>query len=309
MSYEKTLHNLEAPRLDLLARAIVEGSLTGLHRSPFHGFSSEFREHKMYTPGEPVKFIDWKVYAKTEKLYLKKFDEETNMRVRLIVDASSSMHYPARDVFDPDRPNKIQFAVIAAAVLTEILGRQRDAAGLAVFHEDAERILPEKTGVLHRRMMFAELESLLSPPPARRRTRAARSLHYIAESMRRRSLAVVFTDLWTGEESPDELIEAFKHLRYKSAELIVFHIRDQATEEAFDFPSRPLRFRDAETGEILALHPDAVRRNYREAARSHIDRFREAFYAYGIDYQPVDIRTPYRDVMSAYLQKRLRIKG
>jgi len=299
---------LEIPPLDVLARHIVEGSLTGLHRSPFHGFSSEFSEHKMYTPGEPVKFIDWKVYAKTDKLYLKKFDEETNMRVRLVVDASSSMYFPLPEVFDLENLNKIGYAAVASAVLNEIFRRQRDAVGLSVFAEDIITDLPEKTNMLHRQHIWGILENLLVSPDRARTTRSAGSLHEIAARIKRRTFSVVFTDLWTGEENPNDMIEALRHLRYKSSELLVFHLRDRQHEALFQYPDRPYRFKDAETGEILQIYPGEIRENYRRAYRAHIERFRDAFYKYDIDYWPVDTGAPYGEIISAYLQKRLRMK-
>jgi len=302
------LHKLDIPPLDFLAREIVEGALTGLHRSPFHGFSSEFREHKMYTPGEPVKFIDWKVYGKTDKLYIKKFDEETNMRVRLVIDASSSMYFPPKEKFDLKDLNKIGFAVVASAVLNEIFRRQRDAVGLSVFHEDISVDLPSKTNTLHRKIVLGELEKLLTRPSVSRKTYPARNLHTIADRLKRRSLTVLFSDLWPGEESPQALIEALRHLRYKSSELIVFHVFNKSSEADFSYPERPFRFKDVETGETLNIYPGEIRKNYREAFQQHLKTFREAFYRYGIDYWQVHTETPYREVISAYLQKRLRMK-
>jgi len=308
MKSEKLLlHKLDIPPLDILAKGIVEGSLTGLHRSPYHGFSSEFSEHKMYTPGEPVKFIDWKVYAKTEKLYIKKFDEETNMRVRLIMDGSSSMYFPEVKAFDPEHLNKIGYSVVAAAVLSEIFRRQRDAVGLSVFDETVRVSLDEKTNALHRKAVLGELEKLLTRPSVPRRTKPVESLHAIADRLKKRSFTVLFTDLWPGEDDPDALIEALRHVKYKSSEMIVFHVFDPKVEETFDFPDKPLRLKDAETGETLSIYPSEIQKNYREAYRQYRDKFKEAFYRYGIAYWPVRTGTPYNEIISAYLQKRLRM--
>jgi len=309
MSSEKLVpYKLDIPNLEFLAREIVEGSLTGLHRSPFHGFSAEFREHKMYVPGESVKFIDWKVYARSEKLYIKKFDEETNLRVHLILDASSSMYYPPRFRFDLDNLNKIGFSAVAAAVLIELFRRQRDAAGMSVFSENIDVSLPEKTNAVHRQLLYAKLEELLKNPEGNRQTGFARNLHLIAESLKRRSLTVLFTDLWLDENTVDAGLDALKHLRYKSAEMIVFHVLDARTEKEFLFENRPVRFVDTETGEKLNLYPQEIRKHYLEKQREYFNRFRELFYDYGIDYVPVDVAEGYTGVISAYLQKRLRMK-
>ena len=301
-------HSIEVPNLDLLALEVVEGALTGLHRSPFHGYSAEFREHKMYTPGESIKFIDWKVFAKTEKLYIKKFDEETNMRVRLIIDASSSMYYPPVDKFDLNNLNKIGFSVVAAAVLSEILRRQRDAVGLSVFCKEIMVSLPEKTNTLHRKLITGELEKLLTLPQTQRGTAPVKNLHLIAENLKRRSLTVLFSDLWIDTADPGPVIEALKHLRYKSSELIVFHVLNKHDEIDFDFPNRPTRFVDAETGEQLNIYPGEIRQGYKEKSAGYFNRIREAFYNYNIDYFPVHTETPYDEVISSYLQKRLRMK-
>ncbi len=300
-----TPDQLQVPPLDLLAQSIVEGSLTGLHKSPFHGYSAEFKEHKIYTPGESIKFLDWKVYAKTERLYIKKFDEETNMRVRLILDVSGSMYYPPVKDFDPAHLNKIGFSVVASAVLMEILRRQRDAVGLSAFDEKVVLNMPEKVNMLHRKRLVGHLENFLTENRKGKRTFALKNLHEIAESLKRRSLSILFTDFWPEENKTEEIIDALKHLRYKSAELIVFHVTDRKTENLFDFENKPFRFEDLETGETLSVFPGEIKKNYREAYEKRLKKILEALYAYRIDYHPVDVETPYKEIISTYLQKRL----
>ncbi len=302
------LHKLEIPPLDILAREVVSGALTGLHKSPFHGYSAEFREHKMYSSGESIKFIDWKVYAKTNKLYIKKFDEETNMNVRFILDASSSMYFPEKKAFDLNDLNKIGFSVVATAVLMEIIRKQRDAVGLSVFHEKPEINLPEKTNTLHRKVILAELEKILTKPSVSRKTFPAENLHLIAESIRKQTFSVLFTDLWLPSADPSELIDAIKHLRYKSSELIVFHVLYKKEEELFDYDNVPTRFVDLETGQSLNIYPNELKKHYRETFGKFLNKFRESFYNYRIDYVPVDTSTPYHEIISSYLQKRLRMK-
>ncbi len=301
-------YKLEIPRLDLLAKSIVEGSLTGLHRSPFHGYSAEFREHKMYVPGDPVKFIDWKVLARSGKVYVKKFEEETNLRAQLILDASSSMYYPPKEKFDLDDLHKLGFSVVAAAVLTEIFRRQRDATGLSVFASELEVNIPPKTNDAHRELIYATLEELLKKPHRPKTTAAVEALHLIAESLKKRSVTILFTDLWVMPEQIDDMLDALKHLRYKSAEMIVFHVTDRKTELDFGFENRPVRFVDPETGEQINILPAEWQKNYVKRQREYFDRFRELFYGYGIDYVAVDVAQGYEPVLSAYLQKRLRIK-
>ncbi len=303
-----TPDRLDIPNLEWLAKNIVEGFITGLHRSPFHGYSAEFREHKIYSPGESIKYIDWKVYAKTDRLYIKKFDEETNMRVRLILDASSSMFYPEMKKFDLNRLNKIGFSVVASAVLNEILRRQRDAVGLSAFHEEIIFNIPEKTHLLHRKRILGHLENLLFQTSVRKRTFPLRNLHLIAETLKKRSLTVLFTDFWPDEDKVSEITDALKHLRYKSAELIVFHVTHKRTEQLFDFENKPLRFEDLETGEKISVFPDELKENYRQAYQERLQQILEELYAYGIDYHPVDVETPYSEVMATFLQKRLKMK-
>ncbi len=301
-------YKLEIPRLELLAKHIVEGSLTGLHRSPFHGYSAEFREHKMYVAGDPVKFIDWKVLARSGKIYVKKFEEETNLRAQLILDSSSSMYYPPKERFDLDDLHKLGFAVVSAAVLTEIFRRQRDATGLSVFSNETEVNIPPKTNEAHRELIYATLERLLTKPGMPKITAAAESLHLIAESLKKRSLTILFTDLWIPPEQTESMLDALKHLRYKSAEMIVFHINDRKTELKFEFENRPVRFMDPETNDQISLLPGELKKNYLKKQREYFDRFKELFYGYGIDYVPVDVAQGYEAVLSAYMQKRKKIK-
>jgi len=299
--------NLHIPPLDLLARGLVEGYLTGLHRSPFHGYSSEFREHKMYTPGESIRFIDWKVYARTGKLYIKQFDEETNMQVQLVLDVSPSMYYPSMERFDLERLNKIGFAVVASAVLSEILRRQRDATGLSLYAGDLIEHMDARVNPLHRQRLLGRLEQVLRQVPERGATRTARSLHLVAERLKKRSLVVVFSDFWDYAHAPGRVVDALKYVRFKSSELIVFHIRDRRTEDFFDFPDRPTRFKDLENGREISLHPREIREAYRRQRKLLNRHLREEAYRYHFDYVPVDTATPYEQIMAAYLQKRLRM--
>ena len=246
-------------RLEFLARQAVEGFITGLHRSPFHGFSVEFAEHRLYNPGESTRHIDWKLFGRTDKLFVKRYEEETNLRCQLVVDCSGSMWYPGE--VDPNGPdmNKLKYAVHSSAALMELFRRQRDAVGLSLFGESLETHIPAKASNAHLRAIYQELESLLNESNDRRPgTGAVEALHQIAEASSRRSLVVVFSDLLDRGGNVDEMMAALQHLRHNKHEVVVFHVLDKATEVDFEFEDRPTIFHDLESGEEVRLHPSEV---------------------------------------------------
>ena len=234
--------------LEMLANQVVEGFISGMHKSPFHGFSAEFAEHKVYNAGESTKHIDWKLFAKTDRLYTKRFEEETNLRCHLIVDNSSSMHYPELKSNQPFYEKKIGFAVLASAVLMNILKKQRDAVGLSVFSDKYEYYAPEKGSDRHHRMILNKLEDLLENPKVPKPTETVTFLHQIAEKLHRRSMIVLFTDMFqTGEETA--LFNALQHLKHDKHKVVLFHVIDEKRELNFDFDNAPRKFIDVETGE------------------------------------------------------------
>ena len=293
----------EIKNLDILAKQVVEGFITGMHKSPFHGFSVEFSEHKLYNKGESTRHIDWKLFAKTEKLYTKKYEEETNLRCHLIIDNSASMHYPIIKTQSVNKLNKIGFSAIAAASLMEILKRQRDAVGLSIYSDTYEYYAPEKGSERHRKMLLNQLENLLSSN-SKATTETHEYLHEIAEKIHRRSLIFLFTDMFQTTKNEEELFEALRHLKYNKHEVILFHTYDKKTEFLFDFGNTPKKFVDVETGEEINLYAENVQENYKELSSRFFNNLKNKCLQYKIDYIPVDINEGYDKILTAYLISR-----
>ena len=294
-------NDYQLPNLELLAKQVVEGTLVGLHKSPFHGYSAEFMEHKIYVPGESTKFVDWKLFGKTDKLYTKKFEDETNLRAHFIIDNSSSMHYPVRNGFDIDNLNKIQFSVLATAGLMEILKRQRDAIGLSIYADTYEFYAKEKNNPKHHRMLLHRLEQVLNDTGQQKTTETYRYLHEIAENIHRRSLIVLFTDLWEVRQNKTELFEALRHLKYNKHQVILFHVFDYKTEYSFDFPNKATKFVDIEHGTHLNIYPEQIKDTYNQAVAGYFKQIKESCYKYQIDYIPVDIALGFKPVLVPFL--------
>ena len=294
-------------RLEFLAAQAVEGFITGMHKSPFHGFSVEFAEHRLHNPGESTKHLDWKLYARTDKMFVKRYEEETNLRCQLVLDASRSMAYPDGITLDDDRMSKLKFAVLASAALIELFRRQRDAVGLSLFAESLDLQTPARSSRAHHRMLYDKLEGLLSEPADPRPTSAIDALHQIAEATPRRSLILVFSDLLDRSEDPEALISALQHLRHNKHEVVVFHLLDASTEVDFAFPDRPTRFVDLETGEELKLHPTEVREAYVEHMAKLQKTLRDRCGAHGMDWVDVDVAQGVLPVLTSYLTKRAKL--
>lgn len=300
--------------LDFYARQIVEGFLTGLHRSPFHGFSAEFAEHRQYTPGESTRNIDWKLYGRTNKLFVKRFEEETNLRCQLLIDHSGSMFLPAERHGDAARPNKLTFACLAAAVLSELLVRQRDAFGLSLLSDGIDLQTPCRSNRPHQQYLLELLEKELRRPMPKqedatgRGTRISEALHLTAEQLHRRSLVVIFTDALVTPDDQDPLMDALRHLRHCKHEVVLFHTLHQGQEVLFDYPDRPTEFVDLETGRRLRVNPSEVAEKYRDQMRRQTADIKQHAVRYRIDYQPVDIAQGFDQVLVPYLLKRSRHK-
>jgi len=304
-------HNIaRLGRLEFLARSTVEGFITGLHKSPFHGFSVEFAEHRQYNPGESTRHMDWKLFARTEKLFLKRFEEETNLRAQLVLDVSSSMWYPSG--VDPKGPdlNKIKFSIYAAASLMELFRRQRDAIGLSLFGDDLQTHTPARSSSAHHRGLIHLLEDLLdrSADAPAIRTSGPEALHAIAEATPKRALIILFSDMFDGHEQADAWMDALQHMRHNKHEVVVFQVLDETTEGRFDFDNRPTVFRDLETGDEVRLHPEEVRSIYLERMNSVRQNLRERCAQNQIDLVEVDIQSGLEAVLSAYLLKRQRMR-
>lgn len=291
--------------LELLANQVVEGFITGMHKSPFHGFSVEFAEHRLYNKGESTKHIDWKLYAKTDKLFVKRYEEETNMRCHLILDNSASMHYPELKSYSINQLNKISFSVIASAALLEILKRQRDAYGLSVYADTSQYYAPAKGSERHRRMLLDALDSLLTTKSIKT-TETYKALHEIAEKVHRRSMIFLFTDMFQADKHEDELFEAIRHLKYNKHEVVLFHTYDGKHEVDFDFDNTPKRFIDVETGEHVNLYADTIKDTYKDAVAKYFKDLKMKCMQYKIDYVPVDINQGFHQVLTTYLVSRKR---
>ena len=300
--------------LDFYARQIVEGYLTGLHRSPFHGFSVEFAEHRQYTTGESTRNIDWKLYGRTNKLFVKRFEEETNLRCQLVIDHSGSMLFPTERHGNLQNPNKLTFACYATAVLSELLVRQRDAFGLSLISNGIDLQTDCRSNRLHQQYLLSLLEKeLLQHTPDKagdktqlKDTQISEALHLIAEQLHKRSLVVIFTDALVKPSDQDPLMDALRHLRHCKHEVILFHTLHLAQEVQFTFPNRPTEFIDLETGRQLKVNPAEVANKYREKMAHQTADIKQHAIRYRIDYQPVDIAQGFDQVMLPYLLKRSR---
>ncbi len=296
-------HINELNNLELLAKQVVEGFITGMHKSPFHGFSVEFAEHRLYNNGESTRHIDWKLFAKTEKLYVKRYEEETNLRCHIIIDNSSSMHFPDVRNTSIDNLSKIGFSTVAASALMEILKRQRDAVGLSIYSDAIDYYSPEKGSEAHRRMLLVQLESLLKSEETKV-TDTYKVLHQISEKIHRRSLIFLFTDMFQSDKKEQELFEALRHLKYNKHEVVLFHTFDGELELNFNFENKPKKFVDVETGEQVNLYTDSVKKEYRKEINKYFNDLKLKCMQYKIDYVPVDIRKGFDSVLISYLISR-----
>ena len=298
--------------LELLAKQVVEGFITGLHKSPFHGFSVEFAEHRLYNTGESTKHIDWKLYGRSDKLFVKRYEEETNLRCQIVVDNSSSMHYPelSKDDIKKGLLNKARFSVMAAAAVIYLLRRQRDAVGLSIFSDMLELNTQARSTPVHQKLLFAELEKIFSVEPKEhnKKTSAASALHLVAESVHKRSLIIIFSDMMeTNRAQAEELFGALQHLKHNKHEVILFHVSDRQTEEEFMYDNRPYEFIDVETGERIKTHSAEIRDLYLKSYAEFKKELQMKCAQYQIDFIDADIRQGYRQVLMPYLLKRERM--
>jgi len=315
MNIQQELHKTNGfGNLELLARQVVEGFISGMHKSPFHGFSAEFAEHKVYNNGESTKHIDWKLYAKTDRLYTKRYEEETNLRCHLIVDNSSSMHYPPVAQYGIDSLNKISFSALASAAIMHLMKKQRDAVGLSIYGEEYEFYTSEKGSDRHHHMLLDQLGGMLDPAfanlPAgrqehqRKGTNTYAHLHLIAEKLKRRSLVFLFSDMFQSDVEQEQLFEALQHLKYNKHEVILFHTYSQEKEYNFKFSNAPKRFVDVETGEHINLYADAIRDNYKASVEAYFKNLQLRCAQYRIKYIPAVIEKGFSPILTTFLVER-----
>jgi uncharacterized protein (DUF58 family) len=290
--------------LELLARQVVEGFITGLHKSPFHGFSVEFAEHRSYNAGDSVRNVDWKLFARTEKLYSKRYEEETNLRCQFVLDISSSMYFPEKVT------NKIIFSIQAIASLIYLLKRQRDAFGLSLFSDHILLNTAAKSTGMHQKYLFSQLEQLLETEKMNVPTNLAQNLHQIAELIHKRSLIVIFSDmLQPGQDDAqtDALFSALQHLKFNKHEIIIFNVHDKEKEIDFKFDNRPYQFVDMETGAVLKANSANVREQYQANMQAYQQKISLKCAQYHIDLVDADIHSGFSSVLQAYLIKRQKM--
>lgn len=300
----KTDHSIEnTGNLELLARQLVEGFITGLHKSPYHGFSVEFAEHRLYNEGDSTRHIDWKVYARTNKLFTKQYEEETNLRCMLALDISGSMYYPA------ELKSKIKFVQFAAAALGYLMNRQRDAVGLCLFDSAIRELTPVKSSPTHLAKILTRLAALPALKPAENgSTSVAEVLHELAEKIHRRSLVILFSDMFDGNENPADIFKALQHLKHNKHEVIVFHVSDHKTELNFDFQDRPTEFIDLETGAKLRLNPGDLRSTYTSRVQSYHNELKIKCHQYKIDFVEVDVSNSFDLILQTFLVRRAKMR-
>lgn len=290
--------------LELLAKQVVEGFITGLHKSPFHGFSVEFAEHRLYNNGDSVKSIDWKLFAKTDKLFSKRYEEETNLRCQFVIDVSSSMYFP------DDKYNKLTFAVQSTAALIYLLKRQRDAFGLSLFTNELKLNTPAKSTSVHQKFLFNQLEGVLNTSALNLQTDLPSSLHQIADLIHKRSLVVIFSDMLQTVNSSDrldKLFAALQHLKFNKHEVVVFNVTDKGKELDFNFENRPYEFVDMETGTVLKAHTAKVKEAYLAQMADYRKNLSLKCAQYKIDMVDADINAGFNQILEAYLIKRQKM--
>jgi uncharacterized protein (DUF58 family) len=292
----------EFGNLEFLAKQLVEGFITGLHKSPFHGFSVEFAEHQLYNTGESTRYIDWKVFAKSDRLYTKRYEEETNLRCHILIDTSSSMYYPQPDF------GKMTFSVMAAASITYLLQKQKDAVSLCTFSDRIEVQTPVKSTPSHVHKVMLELNNLLQSNKPLQKTSVAEVLHQIAEKIHKRSLVVIFSDMFDNPDEAEHIFSALQHLRHNLHEVLLFHVTDKKTEETFDFENRPYEFIDLESGEKIKVQPEQVRDTYRQSVSEFYQKLKLKCGQYKIDFIDADIAQGFDPILMAYLVKHSKMR-
>jgi len=298
-----TMDSIGGLSLELLARQLVEGFITGLHKSPYHGFSVEFAEHRLYNEGESTRHIDWKVYARTDRLFTKRYEEETNLRCLIALDTSSSMFYPT------ENRGKLRWSIYAGASIAFLLQKQRDAVGLCYFDESVGYYLPPKSTGSHLQKLFLALNDVLdSRPQVSKSSQVARSIHELAEKIHRRSLIVLFSDMFDSGHQAEEIFKALQHLKHNKHEVLLFRVQDESTEVAFEFPDRPHEFIDLETREKIKLNPHEIRTRFRSQQEDWNRVLRLRCNQLKIDLVTVNSATPFQAVLQAYLVKRSKMK-
>ncbi len=288
--------------IEFLAKQLVEGFITGLHKSPFHGFSVEFAEHRLYNTGESTRHIDWKVYGKTDRLYTKRYEEETNLRCQLLIDVSPSMFYPQAN------KGKITFSVMAAACLAYMLQKQKDAVSLCTFDDKIITHTPTRSTPSHVHKLLLLLQNLLQTDKPTGGTAVAEVLHEMADKIPRRSLVVIFSDMFDTAAQSERVFPALQHLKHNQHEVLLFHVMDKKTEGDFEFEDRPHEFIDLESGQRLKVQPAQIKDHYRQQIRTFNTELKLKCGQYKIDLVETDIAEGFDHILKSYLAKRASMR-
>ncbi|MBO0324343.1 DUF58 domain-containing protein [Muricauda sp. CAU 1633] len=305
MDIRSELHKAQLfQNLELLAHQIVEGFISGIHKSPFHGFSAEFAEHKIYNAGESTKHIDWKLFAKTDRLYTKRYEDETNLRCHMILDNSASMYYPEVKNLSINNLNKIGFGVLSIAALMQILKKQRDAVGLSIYSDAYNFYASEKNSERHFQMLYSKLNEVSETQNASETTKTYTFLHQIAEKIHRRSLIFLFSDMFQTETEEAQLFDALRHLKYNKHAVVLFHLLDEKHELGFEFENTPKRYVDVETGEHIDLYADNIKKAYAKKVREYQESLQLKCAQYRIKYVGVDVRQNFSQVLNTFMIER-----
>ena len=291
--------------LNFLAKYVAEGFITGLHKSPYHGFSVEFAEHRAYNSGESIKNIDWKLFGRTDKLFVKRYEEETNLRCRIIIDISSSMNFPYKQ---NSLQTKLDFSIVSAAALLYLFQKQRDASGISLFSDQIDLHTQAKMSSTHINFMLAKLSELFENKklPLNRKTKTSELLHYLSEKIHKRSLVIIFSDMFTPDNS-EELFSALQHMRYNKHEVILFHVTDHKHEKEFEYKNRPYKFVDMETGESLKVNPNQIRQGFKQTTDSFFNELKLRAGHNKIDFVTADVNSDFKTVLLPYIIRRSKL--
>lgn len=294
-------------RLELLAKQVVEGFITGLHKSPFHGFSVEFAEHRLYNKGESTKHIDWKLYARTDKLFQKRYEEETNLRCCMAIDCSSSMQLP-RDM----AINKLGFSILAAASIMELLRRQRDAVGVELFGTEDPFVSPVKSSFSHIQSLYKEMEKRMRENTMGQKADLAQTIHHLAERLHRRSLLILFSDMFVDfdgnlDDKKNALIESLRHVRHAKHEVILFQVYSSKEEQKFEFENRPYHFIDVESGKEIKVQANEVKTKYVEQIEAYRNEIKMECGKLKIDFVDAVVEEGFHKVLTSFMVRRQRM--
>ncbi|MEY3598791.1 MAG: hypothetical protein RL521_1213 [Bacteroidota bacterium] len=300
--------NLSEPLsgLEWMAKQAVEGFITGLHKSPFHGFSVEFAEHRLYNTGDSLKHLDWKLLARTDKMFLKRYEEETNLRCHVLLDVSASMLFPE----SKDGNTKLKFSIFSVAILFELFKRQRDAIGLSLFDDHLLFQSKASGSPAHLERMYSKLEELLESKVDKItpvKTKMTEVLHQMAEEMPRRSLVVIFSDMLDFSGDREGVYAALQHLRFNKHEVVIFHVVESESEELLNLENRPYTFIDPETLQEIKVNPATVQAEYQQKWAKWRAEWSLKCNQLQIDWMDVNIANGFQDVMQTYLLKRQKM--